>query len=189
VSGLAEPEQPHHELFTAIDMTASLFGIMFFSYLSWKQEWDRIQSTALGLVVIACTAELLTDIFALPANFSTTSSIPPLHYFATHPAFDIHLAASFVNSAAFMVSFGLWVLHRRHTKSERFLHELIFVLALCISTIGSLIGHIYPATSPTLQRIFILCYCYWFIAFPYDSLTMKRRTRRQRIATRSLSRS
>jgi hypothetical protein len=184
VSGLSEPGQPHHEFFTAIDITASLFGVMFFGYLSWKQEWDRPQSTALGLVVVACFAELLTDVFALPANFSTTGSIPPLHYFATHPSFDIHLAASFVNSVAFLVSFGLWVLHRRHTKSESIIRESVFVLALVISTIGSAIGHFYPATSPTLQRVFILCYCYWFIAFPYDSLSKKRRARRLQAATR-----
>jgi hypothetical protein len=174
VSGLSEPGQPHSELFTGIDIAASLFGMLFFGYLGWRQEWDRRQAVALGLVVVACFAELLTDIFALPGNFSTGSSVPPAHYFSTHPSFDIHLAASFVNSTAFLISFGLWVLHRRHTKSASLFRELVFAVAVCVSTVGSIVGHAYPATSPTLQRIFILCYCYWFVAFPYDSLAAKR---------------
>lgn len=179
VSGLSEPGQPHYELFTGIDIAASIFGMLFFGYLSWKQEWDRTQSVALGLVVVACLAELFTDLFALPSGFSTDGSIPPIHYFATHPSFDIHLAASFVNSTAFIVSFGLWVLHRRNTKSESRITESVFVVALALSMFGTLTGHIFPSVSPTLQRIFILCYCYWFIAFPYDSLATKRRARRK----------
>ncbi len=186
VSGLAEPGQPHSELFTATDIGGSIFGILFFGFLTWKQEWDRMQAIALGLVVLACAAELFTDIFALPAGFSTNGSIPTVHYFATHPTLIVHLVASFTNSTAFLISFGLWVVHRRHTKSESFIRELVFIVALVVSTVGSIVGHAYPATSPTLQRIFILCYCYWFIAFPYDSLVKKRRSRRGRDSTARL---
>jgi len=175
VSGLSEPGQPHNLLFTGIDIAASLFGILFFSYLTWREDWDRPQAIALGLVVVACLAELLTDLYSLPANFPTTGGIPSAHYFASHPALIVHLAASSVNSVAFVASFGLWVLHRRHTKSDSFVRELIFVITLCVGIFGTIVGRIYPAASPTLQRIFILCYCYWFIAFPFDSLALKRR--------------
>ena len=174
VSGLSEPGQPHNLLFTGIDIAAALFGIVFFGYLSWREDWDGPQAIALRLVVVACLAELLTDLYPLPANFSTTGSIPSAHYFASHPQLIVHLAASSVNSIAFVVSFGLWVFHRRHTKSDSFLRELIFVITLCVGIFGTVIGHIYPEASPTLQRVFILCYCYWFIAFPFDSLALKR---------------
>jgi hypothetical protein len=175
VSGLSEPGQPHNLLFTSIDTTASLFGMMFFSYLSWREDWDRPQAIALGLVVVACLAELLTDVYTLPSNFSTTGGIPSAHYFASHLGLIVHLAASSVNSVAFVASFGLWVLHRRHTKSSNLFRELMFAITLCIGIFGTIVGHVYPGLSPTLQRIFILCYCYWFIAFPFDSLTLKRR--------------
>ncbi len=179
VSGLTEPGQPHSWFFGSIDIAASLFGVMFFSYLSRREDWDKVQAVALRLVVIACFAEFLTDIFTLPANFSTTGGIPTLHYISAHPSLVIHVAASFVNSTAFVVSFGLWVWHRRHTKSESLFREFVFAVTLSIGVFGSIVGYIYPSVSPTLQRIFILCYCYWFIAFPYDSLaTKRRRTRR-----------
>jgi hypothetical protein len=175
VSELSESGQPHNLLFTGVDVAASLFGIVFFSYLSWREEWDRTQSIALGLVVVACIAELLTDVYALPAHFSTSGGIPSTQYLSSHPALIVHVVASSVNSIAFVTSFGLWVLHRRHTKSDNFLRELIFALTLCVGIFGTVVGYIYPAVSSTLQRMFILCYCYWFIAFPFDSLATKRR--------------
>jgi hypothetical protein len=168
VSDLSEPGQPHSLLFTNIDIAAALFGVMFFSYLSWKQKQDKPQAIALKLVVVASVAELLTDIYSLPAGFSTTGAIPSAHYFVSHPALIVHLVASSVNSMAFVVSFGLWTLHRYRTGSKSLSRELIFVLALCVGIFGTLVGHAYPATSPTLQRVFILCYCYWFIALPLD---------------------
>lgn len=174
VSGLSEPGQPHSLLFVRIDIAASLFGILFFSYLSWREEGDRLQAIALRLVVVACMAELLTDIYTLPPAFSTTASIPSLQYFAAHPTLIVHLVASSVNSVAFVTSFGLWVLHRRHTKSDSLPRELIFGVTVCVGIFGTAIGHLYPAASPTLQRIFILCYCYWFVAFPFDSLSLQR---------------
>ena len=141
-----------------------------------------MQSIALGLVVLACIAELLTDLYSLPAHFSTAGGIPSIHYLRTHPSLDVHVAASFINSAAFVISFGLWVYHRRHTKSESRLRESIFMLTLCIGIFGSIIGYIYPAISPTLQRLFILCYCYWFVAFPYDSLALQQRRRHRKMS-------
>lgn len=175
VSGLSEKGQPYSELFTAIDIAASLFGILFFGYLAWHQKKDGTQRTVLGLVVVASLAELLTDIFRLPDNFPTVGGIPSAHYFAAHPSLIVHLSASFLNSTAFLVSFGLWVVHRHRTKAKSITREVIFASALCISVAGGVIGRIYPVLSPTLQRMFILCYCYWFIALPYDSLAVKRR--------------
>jgi len=180
VSTLTEPGQPHSSLFTAIDISASLFGMLFFSYLSWRESWDRMQSIALRLVVVACGAELLTDIFTLPAHFATNGGVPSMQYFVAHPPLMIHLVASFVNSVAFVVSFGLWVLHRRHAKSKSIIREIIFAIAVSVGLLGSAVGYAYPPASPTLQRVFILCYCYWFIAFPYDSLVTKRRKERVR---------
>lgn len=179
VSGLSEPGQPHSGFFTDIDIAAALFGMVFFGYLAWREDWDRVQSAALKLAVLACLAEFLTDIYTLPAHFSTTGSIPSTHYIQAHPSLVVHVAASFVNSAAFVISFGLWVLHRRHTKSESIVRELILALTLCIGVIGTIIGYIYPVVSPILQRAFILCYCYWFIAFPFDSLALKRQRARR----------
>ena len=165
VSDLSEFGQPHSVLFTNIDVAASLFGIVFFSYLYWRENWDRMQAFVLGLVVVACAAELLTDIYTLPPRFSTSGGIPSAQYISTHPELIVHMVASFVNSAAFVTSFGLWVLHRRHTKLDSISREFIFALTLCIGIFGTIVGYIYPETSSTLQRTFILCYCYEPIAY------------------------
>jgi len=173
VSTLTEPGQPHYMFFTSIDIISSLFGIILFGYLSWRERWDKVQSVVLILVVVACVGEVLTDLFSLPTGYSTIGDIPTVHYATTHPALIIHLVASFVNSAAFVVSFGLWVMHRRRTETRSVVREVVFAITLSVGLVGTVIGYIFPVTSPTLQRVFILCYCYWFITLPYDSFALK----------------
>jgi hypothetical protein len=164
VSGLAEADQPYGWLFNTLDAVAALLGVVLFAYLYHRlRKTKKLHRSILVFAVIASASEFLTDVIALPRGFDTDTRISA-HLLLTHPIITLHGAASLANSVAFISSLGLWVYYARHTKRGAVFRTVLFVASLGIGTLGAVIGFVFPATSATLQRLFILVYSVWVFA-------------------------
>jgi hypothetical protein len=161
VSGLAEPGQPYNWLFTSLDIVGALLGVLLFSYLYYfGRRTSKLYRATLAFAVAASLSELVTDVAALPRGYDT-DALPNIHILFTHPIVIIHGAASLINSVAFIISLGLWVYVARHSKKGSRVRLGLLLLSVVIGSVGAVIGYAYPASSASLQRIFILAYSVW----------------------------
>lgn len=161
VSGLAEPGQPYDWLFTGFDVLGAFLGIALFGYLYYSgRRTSKMYRAALAFAIAASLSELITDVAALPRGYDT-EALPNLHTLLAHPIVVIHGAASLLNSVAFIVSLSLWVYVARRSKKGNLARIGLLLLSVGIGSVGAAIGYVYPASSASLQRVFILAYSLW----------------------------
>ncbi len=171
VSQLAAYGSPYNWVFNGLDIMSGIVGCILFGYLYYRlrHHVGRLYQASLIAAVLATFADFLTAIVILPHGYDGDRDISLSQIFG-EPSILIHGLASFINSGAFLVSLLLWVIYKSHRISYSDPRQWLAAIALIIGVVGSIIGALFPPTSASLQRIFILIYAVWLADLAYDAV-------------------
>lgn len=180
VSFLGQSDQPYSWLFDELDIVSAVISIFVLLVVARRYRiTGRLYMWALGLAVVNSLGTLIAAIIPLPDRYEDVSIRAVLQ--AGDTQVIIHGVASFVNSAAFVVAAVLWAWAWRH-KSGVLWRAWLAGIMVALSTVGFAVGEWYPASSPAIQRFFILSYGVWLTAFVCDATIHARRQKKLRAA-------
>jgi hypothetical protein len=181
VSFLGQTDQPYNWLFDELDVISAVASI--FALLVVARRYlitSRLHLWALGLAIVNSLGTLTAALVPLPDEYDDVSIRAVLQ--AGDVQVIIHGLASFINSAGFVVAAVLWAwAWRRDTnKTAARWRAGLATSMVILSTIGFAVGEWIPATSPTIQRLFIFSYAVWLTIFVYDMTKHVRREKKFR---------
>ena len=169
-SALGGSGQPYAWLFNVSDILSSALAT---AVLAWLYLTRPPKNTplylALRLALISSVAAFIAVLVPLPGN--SHALIGDLEFMTVlrHPVLMIHLLASIISEISFVLGVGFWAWHerRKHGLSWR----MLMAIAIILTELASLVlATSLPAVSDISQRLSIILYAVWFIAFTIDLL-------------------
>lgn len=163
VSSLGQPDQPYDWLFNLLDILSGLLSSGILIYFAVKRaSLNRHLRISLYFAIIGSLGAILAAIFSLPQNFNEQDI--NYHLVLNNSAILTHVFVSSLNSVGFFVAICLSLVFW-YKKFGINYKAAIALIAICLATIGLVIGQIDPSTSGILQRLYIVSYAIWFVTF------------------------
>jgi hypothetical protein len=166
-SALGAVGQPYAWVFNGLDVVSALVAMILFAWMAWhykpRDRWLKISMWAAFVASVGAGAAALLP---LPEIAHQLGGLELL--LTGRIEILAHAAASFANSAGYVVSISAWGWFRFNRHRPFALPVLLAIIAIFLGTIGTLIGWEWPVTAGILQRLFIILYMVWLIGLTYE---------------------
>jgi len=167
VSVLGRDGQPYASLFNGLDILSSCLVLLICLVITRRYTLTVRQHWLVGLLAASSVGALVAALVSLPPTFDETSFNWQTMLQALDWRVVAHGAASFLNSAAFVMAVVVWAWPGAYGRKSWW-RWLLAAVIVCLATIGAVIGEVWPAVSPYIQRLFIASFAFWLVVAVID---------------------